>query len=107
MTKPISRASVGARGALATFALALAAGLWTPSCGEADKIFDCQSVCSRYQTCFNSSYDVDSCRSRCKDNADRDMDYQRKADDCEACIDDRSCTSATFSCAARCGGIVP
>jgi hypothetical protein len=107
MTKPIANRLWGSKGALATFALALAAGLWTPSCGEADKIFDCQSVCSRYQTCFSSGYDVDGCRSRCKNNADADMSFQRKADDCEACIDDRSCSSATFNCAARCAGIVP
>jgi hypothetical protein len=107
MTKPETNRLWGPKGALATFALALAAGLWTPSCGEADKIYDCQSVCNRYKSCFSSTYDVDGCRSRCKNNADTDMDYQRKADDCEACIDDRSCQSATFSCATRCVGIVP
>jgi hypothetical protein len=96
-----------AKSGILTFALALAAGLWTPSCGEADKLFDCQSVCSRYKTCFDGNYDVEGCRSRCKNNADRDTDYQRKADDCEACIDDRSCSSATFGCAGRCVGIVP
>ena len=94
-------------GLLATFFLALGAGVLTPSCGEADKLFDCPSVCSRYRSCFNSSYDVDGCRSRCKDSADRDTDYKRKADDCEACIDDRSCSSATFNCATSCVGIVP
>jgi hypothetical protein len=95
------------KSALAAFALALGAGLWVPSCGEADRLYDCQSVCNRYQSCFDSGYDVSSCRSRCTDSAERDMDYQRKADDCEACIDDRSCSSATFSCAVRCAGIVP
>jgi hypothetical protein len=94
-------------GLFAAFFLALGVGLFAPSCGEADKLFDCQSVCSRYQTCFNSSYDVEGCRTRCKDNADRDTEFKRKADDCESCIDDRSCSSATFSCATRCGGIVP
>ena len=89
------------------FALAASAGLWGPSCGEADKLFDCQSVCSRYRSCFDSRYDVDGCRSRCKDSADRNMDFERKADDCEACIDDRSCTSATFSCLLPCAGVVP
>ncbi len=107
MNQPTSKRVWSPKSALAMFALALAAGLWTPSCGEADKLFDCQSVCSRYQSCFNSGYDVASCRSKCKDSADRDMDFQRKADDCEACIDDRSCSSATFACTARCAGIVP
>ncbi len=96
-----------AGGLLATFLLSIGVGVFTPSCGEADKLFDCQSVCSRYKDCFDDKYDVGTCRSRCKDSADRDVDYKRKADDCEACIDDRSCGSATFNCATRCGGIVP
>lgn len=94
-------------GLLATFLLALGVGVATPSCGEADKLFDCQSVCSRYQDCVDHKYDVGTCRSRCKDNADRDTDYKRKADECDACIQDRSCGSAAFSCATSCVGIVP
>lgn len=92
-----------------TFALlTVAAGLLgTTSCSEADKIFDCQTVCSRYQSCFDSKYDVSACRNRCKSKADADKEYQRKADACEACIDERSCTEATFKCAAPCAGIIP
>jgi hypothetical protein len=82
-------------------------GVFTPSCGEADKLFDCQTVCSRYKDCFDNKYDVDGCRSRCKDNADKNTDYKRKADECDACIADRSCGGATFNCATTCGGIVP
>jgi hypothetical protein len=89
-----------------TFALAASAGVWGPSCGS-DKLFDCQSVCSRFQSCFDSTYDVAACRMRCTDNAGREVEYRRRVDDCEACIDDRSCASLTFSCAARCLGIVP
>jgi len=76
-------------------------------CGEADKIFDCQSVCSRYQTCFNKSYDVGECRNRCKNKADADKSYQAKADACESCIDDKSCSEAAFKCPTECVGIVP
>ncbi len=91
------------------FVLSLATGfaVGAAGCDEADKLFDCQSVCSRYQSCFNSSYDVGACRNRCKDAADADKDFERKADACEACIDDRSCSSATFNCASQCVGIVP
>ncbi len=92
---------------LLTFAVATLAGLWAPSCDQADKIFDCQSVCNRYRSCFDDKYDVAACRSRCKDSADRDVDFQRKADDCHACIDDRSCASATFNCLLPCAGVVP
>jgi hypothetical protein len=95
------------RGALAAFFLAGAVGLATPSCDKAETAFDCQTICDRYKTCFDSTYNVDSCRSNCQNKAANDMDYQRKVDDCEACIDDRSCSSATFSCGPRCIGIVP
>ena len=76
-------------------------------CSEADKVFDCQSVCDRYKTCISDSYDVGACRNRCKEKADADKDFERKADVCEACIKDRSCTSATFNCATECSSIVP
>lgn len=86
---------------LASFVLGIA------SCGEADKIFDCQSVCDRYKNCFDSTYDVGTCRSRCKDKADADETFQKKADACESCIDDKSCSEATFKCATECAGVVP
>jgi hypothetical protein len=77
------------------------------SCGEADKFFDCESVCSRYKNCFDSTYDVGTCRSRCKDKADKDTSFQQKADACNSCIDDKSCSEATFKCASACAGVVP
>jgi hypothetical protein len=77
------------------------------SCSSVDAAFDCQRVCNRYKECFNSGYDVGACRDRCRSNAERDMEAERKADQCEACIDDRSCSEATFNCAADCAGIVP
>jgi hypothetical protein len=82
-------------------------GVAVAGCDEADKIFDCQSVCSRYQSCFDKSYDVGSCRNRCKDKADADKDFEQKADSCEKCIDDKSCAAATFSCVPECSSIVP
>jgi hypothetical protein len=102
------------RGTGFSFAMALAgllgggllAGV-VSSCGTADEAFDCQAVCSKYQECFNNSYDVGACRSRCRDKAAADTDYKRKADTCHACIGERSCTSATFACASDCGSIVP
>ncbi len=82
-------------------------GMFTPACDQADEVFDCQSVCSRYKSCFDANYDVGNCRSRCRDKSDADKDFRNKANACEACIDDRSCSSATFSCATECVGIVP
>jgi hypothetical protein len=82
-------------------------GVAVTSCGETDRFFDCQSVCSRYKTCFDSNYDVGACRSRCRDKAEADSAFQQKADACESCIDDKSCTEATFKCGTQCAGVVP
>jgi hypothetical protein len=68
---------------------------------------DCHSVCKRYADCFNSDYDVSGCSDRCENSADSDDDRQRKLRTCDDCIDDRSCTAATFACADDCIGIVP
>jgi hypothetical protein len=82
-------------------------GFSTTSCDKADNFFDCQAVCDRYKSCFDSTYDVGTCRSRCRDKADSDDTFQKKADACEACIDDKSCSEATFKCATECAGVVP
>jgi hypothetical protein len=74
---------------------------------EVTNKIDCHSVCSRYADCFNMDYDVDGCSDKCENSADNDNDRQRKLKACDDCIDDRSCTSATFNCADDCAGIVP
>ena len=33
--------------------------------------------------------------------------YEDKADDCQSCINDRSCAGAVFNCGGECAGIVP
>jgi hypothetical protein len=71
-------------------------------CGDVEQAFDCNSVCNKYQSCFNKDYDVGKCRDKCRDKISKD-----KADSCESCINDKSCASATFSCATECAGIVP
>jgi hypothetical protein len=79
-------------------------------CSAADEIsnkIDCHSVCKRYADCFNSDYDVDGCTDKCENNADSSEARERKLEACDDCIDDRSCTDATFSCADECVGIVP
>lgn len=76
-------------------------------CGAADNLFDCQSVCSRYRDCYQSDYDVGKCRDQCRSRSETDSSVRAAADQCEACIGDKSCISATFSCAASCGSIVP
>ena len=82
-------------------------GLSAINCDSVDAAFDCQAVCSRYHDCYDQSYDVDACRSRCRTNAANDSSVRQAADTCESCIGDKSCLSATFNCGASCGQIVP
>ncbi|MCG5053285.1 MAG: hypothetical protein KA712_10040 [Myxococcales bacterium] len=77
------------------------------SCGETEELINCQRVCARYESCFDDDYDVGACRSRCETQSDEEAGFEEKVNACESCIDDESCTSATFSCATTCAGIVP
>ena len=74
---------------------------------EVSNKIDCHSVCNRYQSCFDSDYDVDGCTDRCESDANADEDRESRLEMCDACIDDKSCSEATFSCADECVGIVP
>ncbi len=74
---------------------------------EADRLTDCQQICDKYASCYDKSYDVSACRSHCDDSAKNDKDFDNKVDNCENCLDGKSCTDATFSCATECVGIVP
>ena len=79
-------------------------------CSAADDIsnsIDCHQVCERYRDCIKSDYDVDGCTDKCENSADNNDDRQRKLKMCDDCLEDRSCTDATFNCADDCVGIVP
>ncbi len=75
-------------------------------CSEVDEAFDCAQICSRYSDCFDADYDTDACANRCESNADTEAGFADKADSCENCLDDRSC-SGSFACTSECIGIVP
>lgn len=68
---------------------------------------DCGQICSRYSDCFDSDYDVSACQDKCENNADDSQARRDKLRACDDCIDDKSCTDATFNCATECAGIVP
>lgn len=88
--------------------LAISLFAFTTGCtDEIDRITDCQDICARYADCFDSSYDVAACRSDCQDEAQNSADFDQRVDNCENCLDDRSCSSATFTCTIQCAGIVP
>jgi hypothetical protein len=77
-------------------------------CDAADEVeaeIDCNTVCGRYSECFDEDYDISECQDRCEDSVDTGDLAQSDLDDCENCIDDRSCAGATFNCAARCGAL--
>ena len=86
---------------------AVAAALLSQHCGGIDNAIDCNAICARYQACFAKDYDVGACATRCRTASAKDTDSRRKADVCNACIDERSCASATFNCAIPCTSIVP
>ena len=95
-----------------TRSLALGLVLALPvGCGdtidEVTDTIDCRTVCERYSDCFNADYDVDGCSDRCESTADADAERQRRLRACDDCIDERSCTTATWVCANECVGIVP
>ncbi|HWO10499.1 MAG TPA: hypothetical protein VNN80_13500 [Polyangiaceae bacterium] len=79
-------------------------------CDAADQIeaeIDCHSVCDRYAECFDANHDVSACQNDCENSIDSGDLAQSDLDECDNCIGDRSCASATFSCATECLGIVP
>lgn len=76
-------------------------------CGRIDAAVDCQGICSRYKTCFDSAYDARACEERCRSNAAADTAYKAKADKCKTCIDGATCTTAAFACGIDCVSVVP
>lgn len=91
---------------LALTVLFAASFLVIPACNQVDNAADCKAICDRYKTCFDASYDSSACQDRCQDQADA-QGHATQADKCDACITDKSCSSATFTCATDCAGIVP
>lgn len=74
---------------------------------EVTNTISCGEVCTRYSDCFDADYDIEGCIDRCEDDADASENKERRLEMCDACIDDRSCTEATFDCTSECVGIVP
>jgi hypothetical protein len=89
------------------FALLVLLSSVVSGCGSIDAAVDCHAICARYADCYNSSYDTASCETRCRSHSASDTDYRHQADQCNACIDDRACSSATFNCGSQCSSIIP
>jgi len=67
---------------------------------------DCASVCNRYQECYNSNFDDDKCKDDCENLAEDSDVKQDQLDACDDCMDDTSCTAATYKCATACGKFI-
>lgn len=74
---------------------------------EVDESVDCSDLCNRYQSCYDTNYDVAACRDRCEGLVDADGGRPRAANDCDTCLDDRSCVSSAFTCNTECAGLIP
>lgn len=96
-------------GLLSTFVMATLMAVSGPGCSDnaVDRAYDCDQICDKYRDCADANYDDGACADRCRDNAGDDEAYEDKADECQACIDDRSCVGAAVGCATECAGIVP
>lgn len=77
------------------------------ACGKFDAKLDCDAICERYRSCFDTDYNVSSCSDRCQDSANADDNFDRKVEICDTCIDGISCTATAFECAADCSSIIP
>jgi hypothetical protein len=85
----------------------LIAGPFLLGCGAVQNAIDCNGICHRYQTCFDSQYETNVCETRCRDNANSEPQYMNRAHACHTCLGEKDCASATFNCATQCVGIVP
>jgi hypothetical protein len=66
---------------------------------------DCNSICDRYRTCFNPSFDVAACTSQCQQRLAGRTIQSTDIGDCRDCIGDNMC-SATYQCADDCDQIL-
>lgn len=95
-------------GLASIFSLCVAFGISTSTgCKSVERVYDCQQICTAYRDCVDANYDVSACARECRENADDSDAFADRADECQACIDDRSCVGAVFACATECIGIVP
>jgi hypothetical protein len=85
--------------------MVLAFAVTAPACSSIENKYNCDQICDRYADCFDANYDTDACQSDCEDAAEDDG-FADHAEDCQNCIDDRSC-SGSFACIDECAGIVP
>ena len=91
-------------GSLFALALFTCAGA---ACSDIDNAADCNKICDRYRSCFDSNYNTTACYNRCQSAGTSSDKARRRIDTCSACINGLSCTGAAFTCGAQCSTVVP
>ena len=86
---------------------AVLAALMLWGCGSAENTWNCAEICEAYEDCVDEGTDVSECTSSCLEQAEKDDSYAAQVDECEACIDDKSCLEGAFQCSLACAGVVP
>jgi len=84
-------------------------GLSVTGCSAADQVenkITCADVCKRYKDCFNANYDTGACSKQCESQANSSADKDHRLTQCNACIDDKACAAAVFTCATDCAGVI-
>ncbi len=85
------------------------AGTGLTGCDDDDEVesaISCGDVCQTYQDCIDPDFDVAECTADCEDEVFGEDDAQARLDDCDDCLDARSCTEGTFECADDCVGVI-
>jgi hypothetical protein len=67
---------------------------------EADRTLDCAELCKRYSDCV-TDIDVTDCTDHCEDKADAHPNIEQAVDQCEDCLDGRSCNEQA-ACVSSC-----
>ena len=66
---------------------------------------DCGSVCQRYQTCFNPTFDVATCTNRCQTALTNRVIVSTDINDCRDCMGGNACTPG-YLCADACDLVI-
>lgn len=88
------------------FALAFALAA-CGACASVDNAADCNKICDRYRSCFDTAYNTSACYTRCQSAGTSSDESRRRIDTCSSCINGLSCSGAAFSCGAQCSSVVP
>ena len=97
---------VSAKTLLTTAAATIGVFAIAVACGPIDNAADCDNACSTYANCYDSDFDVESCRDRCIDKSSGDEDFTKQVNSCDACIQTNDCVENVFECNTECDDVI-